>query len=411
MFAASGSSARGAGWFAFTVGCGFAAIGMQSLLFSWLIVGELRASPEWVGIAQTASALPPLALLMVGGAIADRLEPRRMLAVMHIVAAIPPLALAAVISAGSLSIASVITYGVALGAMNAFLMPPRDSLLSRVAGANMVRAVTAMTMVQFGSQILGTLVAGTTEWVGSPVILTLQAAILFGGAFFALQLPGPERSSNRRSASSGSADGRQPTGGWYQATAGFREVRANPALLSMFLLITSVGLFFIGPFLVVFPVLVRDFYQGGARDLSIVLTLFPVGAIVGSVALRARGAIRLKVRATMIALLVGSVILGVIGTAPSWSIFLLLTLCWGLAGSVFINLGRSLFQEQASSENRARVLAVYQLGVMGGAPVGSLLSGFGSGWIGPHTTALVAAGAMFAVVAAIWFGTDSAAIE
>ncbi|MGE4605864.1 MAG: MFS transporter [Myxococcota bacterium] len=406
---ASGNSARGTGWFSATVGSGFGAIGMQSLLFSWLIVGELRASPEWVGIAQAASALPQLALLMAGGAVADRVEPRRMLAAMHVMAAIPPLALAAVVLTGSLSIASVIGYGVAFGAINAFLMPPRDTLLSRVAGANMVRAVTAMTMVQFSSQIVGTLVAGTTEWVGSVPILTMQAVILVAGAFFALRLPQPEKTFDRPG--SGPAATPNRTGGWFQATAGLREVWHNPALFAMLLLVSSVGVLFIGPFLVVFPILVRDFYQGGAQDLSLVLTLFPVGAIAGSLALRAQGAIRLKVRATMLALLVASVLLGMIGAAPTWPLYLLLTLCWGLTGSVFINLSRSVFQEQASTENRARVLAVYQLGVMGGAPIGSLLSGFASESIGPHTTLFLASGVMFAIVATIWLGTGSAAIE
>ncbi len=418
MSAASNSSERGAGWFAATVGSGFGAIGMQSLLFSWLIVGELHASPEWVGIAQTASALPQVALLMVAGAVADRLEPRRMLAAMHIVAAIPPLALAAVVLTGSLSIASVISYGVAFGAVNGFLMPPRDTLLSRVAGANVVRAVTAMTVVQFISQIVGTLVAGTIDWVGSPAILIMQSTIIVAGAYFAFRLPGPESVFDGSASTAASTQDSAPAdtrnrrgGGRYQATAGLREVRSNPALLAMLLLITCVGVFFVGPFLVVFPVLVRDFYQGGAQDLSLVLTLFPVGAIAGSLALRALGEIRLKVRAVMIALLAGSVTLAVIGTGPSWPWYLLLTLCWGLAGSVFINLSRSVFQEQASSANRARVLAVYQLGIMAGGPIGSLISGFASGSVGPHATLFIASGAMIAVVAATWLFTRSAAIE
>jgi MFS family permease len=408
MSAASSSSARGAGWFAATVGSGFGAIGMQGLLFSWLIVGELHASPEWVGIAQTASALPQVALLLVGGAVADRLEPRRMLAAMHVVAAIPPLALAAVVLTGNLAIATVISYGVAFGAVNGFLMPSRDTLLSRVAGADVVRAVTAMTMVQFVSQIVGTLVGGTIEWVGSPAILAIQASILAAGAFFALRLPGPEIATIATVPGVGSEPGPSGTEGW---TAGLREVWRTPVLLWMLLLITSVGVFFVGPFLVVFPVLVRDFYQGGAQDLSILMTLFPVGAIAGSLVLRAAGEIRRKVRATMLALLGGSVVLAVIGTGPGWRMYLLLTLCWGLAGSVFINLSRSVFQQQASSENRARVLAVYQLGIMAGGPVGSLLSGFSSGWIGPHATLYVASGAMISVVAAIWIASNSAAIE
>jgi MFS family permease len=416
MSAASSSSARGMGWFAATVGSGFGAIGMQSLLFSWLIVGELRASPEWVGIAQTASALPQVALLLVAGTVADRVEPRRMLVAMHLVAAIPPMALAAVVLTGSLSLASVISYGVAFGAINGFLMPPRDTLLSRVAGTNVVRAVTTMTLMQFISQIAGTLIGGTVEWVGSPAVLAVQSTILAAGGFFALRLPGPASDHSASNSDSGSVEPSQPAprvhrGNWYEATAGVREVRRNPAMLAMLLLITSVGLFFVGPFIVVFPVLVRDFYDGGALDLSVVLTLFPVGTIVGSLALRARDPVRLKIRAVMLALLAGSIVLAVIATGPGWPLFLMLTLCWGLAGSVFINLSRSVFQEQASSENRARVLAVYQLGIMAGGPIGSLASGFASAWVGPHATLLMAAGAMLSVLAVTWLGSRSAAIE
>ncbi len=128
------AAGAGRGWFNAAVASWYASFGMQSLLFSWLIVGELQASAEWVGVAQSASALPQLVLLMVGGAIADRIEPRRMLASMHAVVALPSLLLAAVILSGRLSIASVISYGVAIGVINAFLMPARDSLLSRVAG-------------------------------------------------------------------------------------------------------------------------------------------------------------------------------------------------------------------------------------------------------------------------------------
>ncbi len=101
------SEGRGTGWFGAAVGSWFAAFGMQSLLFSWLLVGELRVSAEWVGIAQTSSALPQLALLMIGGAVADRLEPRRMLAGMHVAAALPSLSLAVVVLTGNLSLARI----------------------------------------------------------------------------------------------------------------------------------------------------------------------------------------------------------------------------------------------------------------------------------------------------------------
>ena len=57
---------------------------------------------------------------------------------------------------------------------------------------------------------------------------------------------------------------------------------------------------------------------------------------------------------------------------------------WGTAASVFMNAGRSLFQERASPSHRGRVLSVYTLGFMGtsgliGAPLfGALLDVLGS---------------------------------
>ena len=56
-----------------------AATGMQSVLFSWLVVGELGAAPEVVGLVQMAHVAPLLVLLLVGGAVADRIDRRRLL--------------------------------------------------------------------------------------------------------------------------------------------------------------------------------------------------------------------------------------------------------------------------------------------------------------------------------------------
>ena len=55
-----------------------------------------------------------------------------------------------------------------------------------------------------------------------------------------------------------------------------------------------------------------------------------------------------------------------------------------MSGALFINAGRALFQERASPRNRARVLSVYTLGVMGGGSVGSLLSGYLAAFLGLH---------------------------
>ena len=115
----------GFAWFAAGVASWFGAWGMQVVLFSWLLVGELRASAEWVGIAQTSTMLPALVLLLVGGLVADRFDPRRLLIGLHVVAGVPVLVLALVVATGQLSLLILFVYGLALGAASAFILPGR----------------------------------------------------------------------------------------------------------------------------------------------------------------------------------------------------------------------------------------------------------------------------------------------
>ena len=77
------------------------------------------------------------------------------------------------------------------------------------------------------------------------------------------------------------------------------------------------------------------------------------------------------------------------------------TLTWGLCGSVFINCSRTLFQEASPSDQRARVLAIYQLGFMGAGPIGALLAGALSAEIGTLGALRVFAAAMFVVVSLV----------
>jgi len=379
----------GFAWFAGGVGSWFGAWGMQQVLFSWIVVGELAAESEWVGIAQTSTMLPGTFLLLAGGAVADRFDPRRLLAGLHVVAAVPVLLLAFASAGGFLSLGVLIGYGLLIGTVQAFTMPARDTLLSRVSGSDMMRAVTTMTAVQFGCQAGGALLAGFARLTGSPVMLGVQALVFLAGAGMQRGVPkAPPRAKpvGRVRAS--------------EILEGVRIVFRTERLWAPAALVVAVGVFFIGPYLVVFPLLVRDYYGLGVDALSVVLMLFPVGTIIGSLVLRVRGVGR-KGMAALGALLVGASVEAVIGIGVSFPVMIGLTLIWGLGGAVFINCSRTLFQEAAPMAERGRVLAVYQLGFMGGAPVGTLLAGFAVAGLGLHGTLIAAAAAMTGLVLAM----------
>ena len=396
--AASGDYA----WFTAGISSWFGAWGTQSVIFSWLVVGELRADPEWVGIAQTSTMLPALLLLLVGGAAADRNDPRRMLIRLHLLAALPALLLAAALASGRLSFGALIVYGLSIGTVQAFVMPARDALLSRVAGDDMLRAVSGMTAAQFGAQAAGTLLGGATRWLGSPFMLILQALLLAAGSGATGRISeGPRKPAAPRHAN-GSA--------LREIKEGIDEVARSPRLRNPLMLALAVGFLFIGPFMVLFPLLVRDIYGGGVGRLSLVLTLFPIGTITGSLVLRRLG-LRRKGLAALLALVGGSAALFVVGLGVPFPVLVVATLAWGLSGAVFINSSRTLFQEAAPAEHRARTLSIFQLGFIGAAPLGTLSAGFASGLVGPLATLQGCAGAMLVVVALVWGTTQVSRME
>tara|TARA_B000000437_G_scaffold210971_1_gene181382 strand:- start:424 stop:753 length:330 start_codon:yes stop_codon:yes gene_type:complete len=69
------------------------------------------------------------------------------------------------------------------------------------------------------------------------------------------------------------------------------------------------------------------------------------------------------------------VILGLIWFEPVFWIFALACVGWGLNMGVTMTLARTIVQESAAAEFRARIMSVYSLGLLGSAPIGALILG------------------------------------
>ena len=384
-------------WYLAAAASWFSGLGLQQVMLPWLVVGELGASAEWTGVVQMAGMLPSLLLLIVGGALADRRDPRFLLTLLHTLALLPALALGLSIGGGRLSIPIVLGCATAMGALNAFSNPARDSLLSQVAGRDVARAVTGLTIAQFTSQGLGMIAAGSARWLGTAPVLIAQALIVALGALLVRRIPAPP-SAPVRAAAPG------------ETLAGLRFVVRSP-LRVVWVLTAGIGFLFSASYNVVLPVLVREVYHGDVSDVSLLMLMFPVGTILGSFVLLARGGIRRKGRALVLSLAVAAASLIGCGLGLPFPAVVALGGVWGLAGAVFLNMGRTLFQERAPVAERARVLAVNQLGFMAAGPLGALLSGFAAGEFGPRAALLGFGASMLALVGAVTLTSDVTRME
>ena len=176
----------------------------------------------------------------------------------------------------------------------------------------------------------------------------------------------------------------------------------SPVIAPVLLAQLAVGILYVGAFLVVMPLLVRDVYAGGSAELSLVSVAFWGGTITATLAQIRIGAMRRPGRAILLALAFGALVLAAMSLALPFRGLLGLCLVWGLGAGVVITQGRTLVQQAAPASHRARILSLFQLGLMGGAPVGALLIGYLAAVTGPRAAPVYPAACMLLILAGLF---------
>jgi MFS family permease len=354
-------------------------VGMHAVLFPWFVVMHLDEPAARVGAAQMASTLPALALVLLGGLLADRFDQRRMLALLHALAALPPLSLGLLHQFGELTYVTLLAYALCFGAINALAQPPRDALLSTVAGGSVQRTVTLAVGAQFAVQLVGFWLASATDVIGPAPLLFIQAAIVAAGLATVLQMP-PATREAQLSPSMLTGIGEA----WHLV---WRSPRMLPALIT----VSGVGLFFGGTYTVLIPLYLREVYAADASSLAIAFAAFMAGTLLSIFALVYAGGVRHSGRWLMSAIAGGSVVMLVLLLPVSLWFFYLTIIVWGIGGGIAMSMSRSIIQESAPETHRARVMSVYQFGSLGSLPLGALLAGFAVEWLGANRAAIVPA--------------------
>jgi MFS family permease len=374
------------------VGCYFFAFGMQFVLFPSLVAFVLSATPAGIGLAQSALSAPMFCLLLFGGLLAERARAGPTLAKLNLAFAFMSLALCAIVATGSLTYEVLIGYAIIVGCCAAFMMPVRDAALNGIVAREaelgkhtpIATAAAVTTAVQIGAQIAGIL---ATRFGGPSLapLLAVQALALALCAAVALGLQAPKPTGHERTIVGALRDLKEGV------VYSFRDPVMSPMLISA----AYVGVFIIGSFQVLFPLIIRDAYGGDANiqqdRLGALFACFWGASFVSAVLLSRMKPLLRPGRALIVSHLAGAAVLFTFGFHKPFALFASIVLVWGLAAGVAISTSRSIVQSSAGQRYLGRVLAVYSMGFMGGAPVGSALIGFAAGEWGPRAAAFAPA--------------------
>jgi Transmembrane secretion effector len=235
--------------------------------------------PTALAYVGLATSLPQVALLLLGGAVSDRVSRRTVLFWADAVRALALLGLTTLVAAGAARLWELCLVGAVIGTATAFASPAFDSLVPQLVPdgeltqANAIDQSIRSTAMQLAGPALGGIAVAVIHPWGA---FALDAASFAFSAWCVYRMAPP------------------PDPGWTQSSLrhdmleGLRYVRSRVWLWGTFAAATFTYLLFIGPTQVLLPYLIRNSLHRGASVYGVVLAVGGLGAVVGAVVSGAR---------------------------------------------------------------------------------------------------------------------------
>lgn len=365
---------------------------MQSVAQGWLVY-RLTDSAVLLGVVAFASQVPVLFFSMLGGALADRADKRRVLMATQALSMFQAALLAVLTLTGTVEVWHIVALAASIGLINAVDIPTRQAFTIEMVGRDDLRHAIALNSIMFniariaGPGAAGVLVALAGEGVCFAYNAFSYAAVLV--SLVAMRLPVRPR--------------RAPSSPLEDLKAGFAYVRGNPRMRTVLLLLAASG-FFGGPYLALMPVFARDVLAQGAEGLGFLMAAVGTGALLGAYAMT-----RVPDRFAAFAPVLSAALFGaglVVFSNSGWyelSLVLLVPTAFGLMLQGATT--NSLVQHLADEDMRGRVMSFFAMAFIGMMPWGSLALGALAEALGVGTAVTLGGTAVIAAAAlAHWSG-------
>jgi len=348
---------------------------MQGVAVGWQIYG-LTGNPMDLGLVGLVQFFPVVALSVVIGQVADRLDRRAVAACCQIGKAFAALALAVGSVGGWLNRDSMLALVFFSGTARAFEQPTMQALLPATVPTMLLpRAIAASASAQQTAVICGPSLGGLLYAFGPTTVYAACTLIFVAAAL----LIGRVRIARR-------AEIRKPLS-METLFAGFAYVYSRPILLGAI----SLDLFavLLGGVTALLPIYARDILHAGPWALGLLRSAPALGALAASIAL-ARHAFSGRAGPIMFAA-VGTFgaasVLFALSTSVTMSLIALAI--YGASDAVSVVIRQSLVQMRTPYDMLGRVLAVNSMFTGSSGSLGEFRAGAIAAWLGAVPSALI----------------------
>jgi MFS family permease len=329
-----------------------------------VLVTQLTGQARWTGLVAAAAFLPLGILSPVAGALADRVDRRRLLLITTLGETGFACVLAALSATGRISPANVTLTVLGMGCMAAVGFPAYQAILPDLVPREELLGAISLSSAQYNmGRVVGPALAGLVLAVGSYTFAFVLNAISFGAVLVALSLvrvPPPVVGDD--------------SGLWRRIVVGARGAWAEPGCRLAILAIATAALL-MSPFIALIPAVAVKLFGKGEGGTAALITAQGVGAVAGALALPglAQRFGRRRVLLADLAVLPGLLVLYAL--APTLPVA---TVALAAVGAGYIGILSGLgtvVQLRAPTALRGRILSLYMVALGTVYPIGAVIQG------------------------------------
>ena len=362
----------------------------QRVAQDWLVLELTNNNGFYLGLVTAIQFAPVLLFSLHGGALADRVDKRKLLILTNIIAAIACYALGFLVLAGVIQLWHVFFCAAVLGISSALDAPIRQSFTAEIVGHSDVANAVSLNSANFnagrliGPALSGFLIArfdtGPSFIINATSYLVVIASLLFmrSSDFFIQK--------------------KEETLGTVRE--GLRYALARPDLYVVMALVFFAATFGLN-FQIFNALMATKEFGKGPASYGLLGTYIAIGSLSGAL-LSARLE---RFRNSMLVVRLGvwfSLVVIALALMPTyWSYSMWLPIC-GVSALTMLISANSYVQVNSDPAVRGRVMGIYLLIFMGGTPFGSMLIGYLTEAVGVRQTIVICGAISLLACTVIW---------
>ncbi|HVS94757.1 MAG TPA: MFS transporter [Mucilaginibacter sp.] len=351
---------------------------MQKTAVSWVIY-SLTHSTFMLGLALFSSQFPSFLFSLFGGVVSDRYNRFKVLLTTQIASMVQAAILAVLILMGHYTVWEILALSAMLGIINAFDVPARQSLVYEMIDDKqyLPNALALNSSMVNLSRLIGPAIAGfVLEKLGDGTCFLLNAfsflAVIV--SLLMMRLPKYVKELHTKNV-------------FGELREGLGYLKRTPGIAFLVLMLGLVSLLVL-PYTTLLPVYAKDIFKGTASTFGILDSVIGLGALCGAIYLASLKSGANFQRILAVNTLIFGAGLVLFSHEGNYPLALVFATVAGFGMMSQVTITNTVIQTTVDSNMRGRVISFYAMAFFGMQPLGGLLIGSVSKWIGTPDTLL-----------------------